>query len=492
MKKHLIIFFLLILSLSFSACSTTNPPPVSSQQAPPPTDKSSSMQESETAARIEDKEELDRLWQEYLRPAANQGLLKESWESPEKINPQYFIYFYFMYQFNQTGKGMDADTIFLEFPAQELEAIVQQFFDVSTQHLRQATSYNTEKQVYIYEVGAGFYSDYEIIGATREGDRYILEFARPFSKFLKQSHPMQKGILAVEVQGDRCHYLYCETENTPPPPDPYAGPLDFSNYEQLTQRLLFVPASNGILVNSWSNASDIMPDRLLGFFKQHQLMLPEDERAMQSLIVPAQTVEDFVMAYFDVTADYLRSCEYYNKELNVYVFPEGISGAPVDVVDAKKEGDRLTLYYQIGSYAGFDMISRYGNVVLQMDGDNYKYLSCETSESLLARLLYPATTGPLTWTETGVSKMTHSGTSGDGTMTYSGTELSDIIGFYETELAALGATGEPDSNAIPGRWVWSGLTAEQEPLNIEITPVQGDDTFLISLNGPAIMKCKKA
>ena len=440
-------------------------------------------------------EELEAVWRDYLQTAAHRGILKEGWESPEEVDPEYLVYYYHSYQFNLTGQGMNDDELYLEYPAAELEAAVQQYFDVSAEHLRTAKRYDAERQVYVYAVGAGYYSGYEAVGASRSGDLLAVEFVRRDSRSDQIS---QQGTVTLRLEGDGCRYLSCQSKTLLESPNPYAGPLDPDDYEQVAERLVRPVASCAMFNESWDDPAEIPTDRLLHYYKFYQLTLPEDEREIDSLVVPAEQVERFLAQAFGVSAEYLRTDESYRDDLGVYLYGEGIDPAPVKVTGVRRDGDKLVVEFEcLFNRQLADLVTKTGELTLRLTGEQYQYLSCRVEETLAKQLTYPAAIGAA-WTESGVTMETHGGETmisspGEaGYAVYKGTELESIAAFYEACLGEIGAAGSTEQGKDAGSWHWAGATADGSPLDIRIVPVAGEETFSITITGEEIAACRLA
>ena len=97
---------------------------------------------------------------------------------------------------------------------------------------------------------------------------------------------------------------------------------------------------------------------------------------MRGWLVPAEIFEPFIQAYFDVTADHLRTAiRTYVPEEKVYTVDGVGSAVGVIITATRQNGDELIIEYDVVS--GIDILAAKGRLRIQRSDDTHKYLSNE-------------------------------------------------------------------------------------------------------------------
>lgn len=159
MKLKLIIVAVAAVMLGLAGCSAATPP------ASPPAPQSA-------AGNIYgiDTQDLEGLKAKYMDKLLYAYMLHESWESPNDINPDCFVYFYTTVV-KEGGIGERTNQV----PMDNLELVVKQYFEVDKELIRKADCFDSEKKVYNLE-GLGGATDCKVTSASLADDVLIISF----------------------------------------------------------------------------------------------------------------------------------------------------------------------------------------------------------------------------------------------------------------------------------------------------------------------------
>ena len=135
-----------------------------------------------------------------------------------------------------------------------------------------------------------------------------------------------------------------------------------------------------ILAYTWSDAEELMPDFFPTYYALYFLhnggtSSAEWENAMY---MPQEDVEAMVQSHFDVSIDFLRSGSDYRPEKEAYEFYGIGSAAYTQVTSAEQNGTLLTIHYDMLNPV--DELIAQGSVVIEVNGENYKYVSNTTTQ----------------------------------------------------------------------------------------------------------------
>ncbi len=99
------------------------------------------------------------------------------------------------------------------------------------------------------------------------------------------------------------------------------GKLNTTDLEQLYTEYFDSVFLASITAQNWTDPETLRPDSLINYYTASQYYQPDRKAESNMKIdetVPSQKLEDFVLSHFDVSADFLRSAEGYDKENEVY------------------------------------------------------------------------------------------------------------------------------------------------------------------------------
>ena len=164
--------------------------------------------------------------------------------------------------------------------------------------------------------------------------------------------------------------------------------INTQNTEMLKEKYITPIVKSGVYGN-WENAEDINPRYLFEFYQYSGNLYDYDSKGNHATYYYNQEkVENFIMKYFDVTSDYLKESEQYEKDKNAYSLL-GINGGeiPTKITAAKQEDDILTINYEILDINGETYMICESNIKL-IDKDNYKYISSSLDRTQNRRRFY--------------------------------------------------------------------------------------------------------
>ena len=288
-----------------------------------------------------------------------------------------------------------------DVPEQEVVTALQRYFDFTYDHLRSSYRYNKEKQTYFIDRIEEEESVFRAISATQEGNRIKIEVGLtvpdPGETPDKQSTMLAQyaavnyqpygqdmlvfpsGTLTVELREDNAvRYLSYEFNE---------------QFERETEKLaLYRKYVEAFMYpvgrESWDDPMQIEPDAFVVYYI-YLCGTGEVEPPYCGLNDPefgnpfmfGDALEQAVMSHFDVTAEHIRKSSNYDKERKAY-WTGGI-GTLVDmeIVGARWEGKRLTLTLESCIISSEATLRWDNEVVLEVDGESYKYISY-TSEQV--------------------------------------------------------------------------------------------------------------
>jgi len=265
-------------------------------------------------------------------------------------------------------------------------------------------------------------------------------------------------------------------------------PVDPAEYDALYDKYVRSIDIGMIFNSSWDDANDVRSDNYLYYYADSVLKDGGDFSDCKAsdeygLLIPAETLEAFVQSHFDVTTEHLRTNEYYVAEENAYGFGGLGSAWHCEIIGAEQEDKLLTIQYDV--IGAMDYVVGRGVLAIEVNGENYIYLSNGYEQSAQSYLEYPNVISTIT-DQNNVLAMD----SGRGTTTgnpklnireYSGKNLSDIIYYYENvALPALEAQGGADPGKYEDGWYWSGTYRGGKTLTIDVRRKFGGETYIIA------------
>ena len=173
-------------------------------------------------------------------------------------------------------------------------------------------------------------------------------------------------------------FVACENTSAPTSNPPASNELN--DLDALSEKYLAPLVLAGITIDSWSNANEILPPRIAIFYAAVKDI--EDgvgQTNWDTAALDASDVETLVQKYFDVSTDVLHDAPYYDAASNTYKFESLGGAAGFGVVGANRDGSKLILSYEYYSPADDVTVIREGELTINIDGNDYKYVSCTTN-----------------------------------------------------------------------------------------------------------------
>lgn len=149
-----------------------------------------------------------QLTEDYLAPIAISGIGAENWEDPSALDPDQLLSYYVVWAMPGERNPEEPETI----PAEELEAKLQERFDVSSDLLRQSECYDPETGLYTPGY-VGSSAGFQVTEAREENGRLLLSYE--YYSPADDQTVIRRGTLTLEKYGDGYRYLSCDTEPVP-------------------------------------------------------------------------------------------------------------------------------------------------------------------------------------------------------------------------------------------------------------------------------------
>lgn len=205
-KKAIIMFLVISMLISSNSCAYTNNEEIISEN----TTEQNTLEESSFSefSFIENESILEQLNYDYILPMSYCHPLE--WETASDIYPDNFIVFYLVKARpepeSRTEDGLP------NYPQEEVESFIQQYFDVDTDTLRSAQMYDAELGVY-HTWGIGNAWESRVVGAS-ESDNYLeIEyeiFAELYSGITNVTHGY--GSVLLQKNPDNQEYKFISNE----------------------------------------------------------------------------------------------------------------------------------------------------------------------------------------------------------------------------------------------------------------------------------------
>lgn len=133
----------------------------------------------------------------------------------------------------------------------------------------------------------------------------------------------------------------------------------------------------------WESPEDIPPDKLIFFYYYNSfpLYLNENPTNERYLSVSADTVENYIKKYFDISTEHLRKSTQYNYNTidNTYSFDTdpGFGNMSPIISKIEKDNDLIKLYcINLNQLEGYETLDRYYVITIkEIADDNYKFAS---------------------------------------------------------------------------------------------------------------------
>lgn len=212
-KKWFCVFYCLFLLLMVTACST-QPNSISAEENRAIESNISEISEEKNSSQplINQNNssnpinvnDFDELSQKYIKPVFYAGITYYSWDNAEQIPANNFSIFYLIKCIYETH----SDTwVTMTVSAKDVETFIQGYFDVTTEHLRQADNFDKDSQTYEFGNGIGAGSTYEITDVQKKDQSLTI-----FFNYITADNPNRKSELKIDLSNG-FRYLSCKSED---------------------------------------------------------------------------------------------------------------------------------------------------------------------------------------------------------------------------------------------------------------------------------------
>ena len=335
-----------------------------------------------------DLTDYDLLYEQYLHLPFWSLIAFETWDNANDISPDYFVDYFAYYWHDNHYQGGP-----LDFPSEELESYIQEYFDVSTEHIRMSDRYDEEKDIYIC-LGLGGGGSAKVVGAEQNGNRLVLDYEvySPEDGITV----LRIGILTVELSGDGYKYVANQMQDTeggistnePKSSIPAESNFAISVDNGEVDSLLTDVYNLGLLKSNWADISAIGNiDALVDFYGYVVLYKEENPNGWfdSQKDVSVDEVVKGISRYFDVsTVEEVKESIYYDAEKDCLSFFDNYSStnytSQITITEQTQDEDKLIVSYEVtNDYDG----SAEGNgvVTLRKAGEDYKFLSNEFTDT---------------------------------------------------------------------------------------------------------------
>lgn len=311
-----------------------------------------SPQEEVSVSAVTPEEEL-ALWSkkyvEFLIPSGDWW--ERSWSAPEELDPDCMVNICAYNNLLELPTQPEDRTIAQgaiytapQAPAQQVEQALEKYFAVSPEYLRTSKLYNPEKETYTMLCGWGGGWGVWATGGQRDGDQIRLEISSGSYEAPQNARPVGE-LLVQDLPDGGWKYLSYTCLEEP------VEELPAEEVEQLSRDYVELLAPGGNWwESSWSSPEELTADQLVEVCAYNNLLELSTQPEDHIIAAPAQQVEQALAEHFDVSAEHLRTSQYYDPENETYGLPlDGGGDWSAWAVSARRDGDRLELEIAAGS-----------------------------------------------------------------------------------------------------------------------------------------------
>jgi hypothetical protein len=154
--------------------------------------------------------EYEALNQKHMDALVVGMIISESWEDANEVDPDAFMNYYAASFLHSENRDFMDENGFI--PADEMEAMVQSHFDVTTEHLRENIYYNAETNKYEFG-GLGSVVSPVVTYAARTGNRMTIgyDITGPYDYAIARG-TLEMELSGEDILGDDYKYLSNERE----------------------------------------------------------------------------------------------------------------------------------------------------------------------------------------------------------------------------------------------------------------------------------------
>ncbi len=201
MKQVISKLLMLILVLGLSGCGGL--PYDEGIKASSVTD--SSMNPSLNTVSI-DLNDYESLTIEYLAPLALSSITSTTWSKADEILPHRFGLFYVAKK-SSTDNSTNWDIT--PFDAEEVESLVKNYFDISSEYLRSSDYYDADSSSYTFE-SLGGAASFKVVDAKLDDQTLLLSYE--YYSPADEVSVIRKGVLTIMLGEQSYQYISCLTD----------------------------------------------------------------------------------------------------------------------------------------------------------------------------------------------------------------------------------------------------------------------------------------
>ena len=203
MKQVISKLLMVILVLGLSGCG--GQPYDGGIKASSETDSSKSPSLNNVSIDLNDYESLTK---EYLAPLVLSSITSTTWSNADEILPHRFGLFY-------VAKKSSADSLnstnwdTTPFDAEEVESLVKNYFDISSEYLRSSNYYDADSSSYTFE-SLGGATSFKVVDAKLDDQKLLLSYE--YYSPADEVSVIRKGVLTIMLGEHSYRYISCLTD----------------------------------------------------------------------------------------------------------------------------------------------------------------------------------------------------------------------------------------------------------------------------------------
>ena len=378
MKQNqcIITFIIIAILIIFSSCTSAQPSPNKEQSSENIGSATDKYENTQTKVAIDPHQFTDpkTVSEKYVSPILNYGKMSTyNWESPSQISADDLINICMSNNYLNLPTSPDNKPIseYGEYltdyvPAEDMEAAIQTYFPVTSEHLKTSQYYDSKTDTYqITEIPLRHGRGRGISAKSAAVSQNQVEIQ------LCVSNPSYDvGTLTMELLPDgRLTY----------------SSLILDELELCNRKYIQNTLCSDLLFSNWESTDQITPDALTIFYLENNMdapVLSRDEEMRPNQL--PEDVESYIKQYFDVSTEQIRKSRHFDSKNQVYHI-WGIGSVLTSRVTAvKTEGKFLTIDYQLyregGTPENTELLWK-GTVKIEQKNDGrFFYRSCSGEE----------------------------------------------------------------------------------------------------------------
>lgn len=288
--------------------------------------------EPETKTLDKDSEIYQLIHDEYIKPYLASRLSAITWSDHQNLDPDDLVDYYERQEVFQIVKELNLEEFLVGerldnytlVPEQTVEDYLTSRFGVSSDLLRQAVAYDPDSRSYLLNSTGGFGSTSYMGKIEQAGNLYTVAIPSEIEDGDTHTVVLQK----LDTPEPSFRFLSGYSENEPFPVKRWDKDSEY--FKMLQDNYLPPYFRSGIGWHSWGSTQPLEPDEIVSYYAVGEFMktyrsydLSQCEKTPAGnyrVPVPAQKVEDYLTACFEVSPEDLRTSSYYRSDENCYIF----------------------------------------------------------------------------------------------------------------------------------------------------------------------------